>query len=121
MKSLTDLTDAEKREAEQIVADLYDRGYRWRDRTHGFARGARVRHRGHRWPAAYRDGSGVIVAIAERDPSSWSQSWGAPDIEMVVALDQPTLPEMSRLATLAHYHVDLVSVATEAKPLGGLL
>lgn len=103
-----DLTPEERVEAERILAGLHERGYTDRERFNELTPGSRVRHRGHRWPQAYTDGSGVVVAITERDPSSWSQSWGVPDIEMVVAFDEPTLPGMSRLTTLAQYHVEVV-------------
>jgi len=109
VKTLSDLTAAEQAEVKAIVADLQKRGYAPRERFNELAPGVRVRHRGHQWSSAYIEGTGVVVAITERDPSSWSQSWGAPDIEMVVAFDKPTLPEMSRLITLAQYHVQVVT------------
>ncbi len=109
MKTLADLTPAEEAEAAGIVAALQLRGYAPRERFNELAPGVRVRHHGHQWSSAYTEGTGVVVAITERDPSSWSQSWGAPDIEMVVAFDEPTLPEMSRLTTLAQYHVQVVT------------
>lgn len=109
MKTLADLTAEEKVEAEAIVTGLRSHGYRPRERFNELAPGVRVRHHGHQWPSAFREGTGVVVAITERKPSSWSQSWGAPDIEMVVAYDEPTLPEMSRLTTLAQYHVHVIT------------
>lgn len=107
-QALAALTPDERTEAEGILAKLRKHGYADRERFNEMAPGVRVRHSGHRWPEAYRDGTGVVVAITERSPSAWSQSWGAPDIEMVVAFDKPTLPGMSRLSTLAQYHVAVV-------------
>lgn len=103
------LTAEEKAEAECIMAGLYDRGYRLCDRFSELQAGARVRHVGHRWPEAGRVGTGVIVVVLERNPSSWSQSHRMPDVEMIVAYDKPTLPDMSRLVTLAQYHVSVVA------------
>jgi hypothetical protein len=102
------LTSEEQVEAERILAGLHERGYIDRDRHNDLAPGVRVRHRGHQWPAAYREGTGVVVAITEKPDSGWSQSWGKPDVEMVVAFDKPTLPGMSRLSTLAQYHVAVI-------------
>jgi len=112
MKTIADLTQAERSEAEAILDGLRKHGYTDRERFNELAPGVRVRHSGHRWPEAYCEGTGVVVAITERNPSSWSQSWDAPDIEMVVAFDEPTLPGISRLSTLAQYHVSAVQADT---------
>lgn len=109
MKTLADLSPDEWAEAKKILAQLELRGYAPRERFNELAPDVRVRHHGHRWPSAYSEGTGVVVAIAERDPSSWAQTYGTPDIEMVVAYDKPPVPEMSRLTTLAQYHVQAVT------------
>lgn len=109
MKTINDLTAEERAEADQMLAELRQRGYTDRDQFNELAPGVRVYHSGHRWPDALLNGSGVVVAITERDPSSWSQSWGAPDVEMVVAWDEPTFEGVSRLSTVAQYHVSAVS------------
>jgi len=107
--ALAALNADDRTDAEQMLANLASSGYAPRERFNDLAPGVRIRHDGHRWPEAYRDGTGVVVAVLERDPSSWSQSWGAPDIELVVAYDKPTLPEMSRIVGLAQYHVQAVT------------
>lgn len=116
MKTLDDLTTEEWKRAAAMVAELHKHGYADRKLVGELAAGARIRHRAHRWPEAYRDGTGVIVAVTERDPSPWSLSWGMRDIEMVVAFDKPTFVDWSRLSQLAQYHVDLVDTATATNP-----
>lgn len=103
-----ELTPEEQANAEEMLAELRKHGYRDRASFNELKPGVRVRHSGHRWPEAYTEGTGYVVAITERNPSSWSQSWGSPDIEMVVAFDKPPLPDMSRLSQLAQYHVAVV-------------
>lgn len=103
-----ELTPAERAEVETKMAALRERGYVDREAFNELKPGTRIRHRGHQWPDAYREGTGNVVAITEKPESAWSQSWGAPDVEMVVAYDEPTLPGMSRLVTLAQYHVSAV-------------
>lgn len=112
MKPLDDLTDDERAEADTMVADLRGRGYRRRKRFNELAPGVRVRHCGHQWPEAYADGTAVVVAITERDPSAWAREWRMPDIEMVVAYDRPILEGRSRLVMLAQYHVQVVNPAS---------
>ena len=91
-----------------ILAELHDAGYEDAEEHNELKPGARVRHVGHRWPTAYERGTGTVVAVTRKPDSSWSRSWGMPDVELVVAYDSPTLPGRSRLATLAQYHVQSV-------------
>lgn len=109
--TLGDLSVAELERTAEMVAGLRGRGYALRARFNELAAGVRVRHRGHQYGEAYRHGTGVIVMVMERRPSSWSQSWGMPDIEMVVAWDRPAFVDASRLSVVAQYHV--VRVAGE--------
>lgn len=99
------LEPEERAEYEQKLAELHERGYVDIENHKGLSVGVRVRHRGHQWPAAYRDGTGTVLAITEKPDSVWSRSWGAPDIEMVVLFDTATFG--SRLSMLAQYHVDV--------------
>lgn len=91
-----------RQRAEELLAGLRGRGYRDRERFNELEPGARVRHRGHQYPEAYRAGTGTIVAVTERDPSAWSESWGLPDVEIVVAWDDPSL---WRVSNVAQYHI----------------
>jgi hypothetical protein len=102
------LSEDEKAEAVRMLGELTDRGYAVVEEHNDLRPGVRIRHRGHQYPEAYLNGTGVVVAVTEKKPSGWSESWGAPDIEMVVAYDKPLLPDMSRLTGLAQYHVEVV-------------
>jgi hypothetical protein len=104
-----DLAPDEEPVFAELLAGLHDSGYR--DVVqHGELRpGARIRHVGHQWPAAYTDGTGVVLAIVEKPASSWSQTYGAPDIELIALWDEPQLG--TRLSQLAQYHVDVVGSA----------
>jgi hypothetical protein len=109
---MSDLTPAERAELESILAQLHQHGYTKRDRFNELTPGARVRHRGHQWPEAFQQGTGVIVAITEKSPSAWSTDWGMADVEMVVAWDKPTFEDSSRLSQVAQYHVSLIARST---------
>jgi hypothetical protein len=104
----TTLTPQEESEAAKMLADLHKRGYINVEQHGDLKPGTRIRHRGHRYPEAYRDGTGVVVAITEKPGSSWSLSWDAADIEMIVAWDRPPVSD-SRLSTVAQYHVEAVA------------
>jgi len=100
-----ELTPAERATADQMLAELRERGYQDRPYLGDLAPGARIRHRGHQWAAALEDGSGWIVALTEKPDSPWSASWGGPDIELIAAWDRPPFDDMSRLSQVANYHV----------------
>lgn len=88
-------------------AELAGAGYR--DAEHpSVAPGHRIRHRAEQWPEAWDLGTGVVLAVMERPDSAWSQSWGGPDIELIVLKDRPLFEGSSRLSQLANYHVAVV-------------
>lgn len=74
---------------EQHRSDLVANGYTdVPDGAHDRLRvGARVRHRGQRWPEALDHGTATAVAVMERASSSWSQRYGTRDIEVIVLRD----------------------------------
>jgi hypothetical protein len=89
---------------DEHVADLRERGYVDIEEFEGLRAGVRVRHRGEQYRAAYRDGTGNVLHVLQRDPSSWARSWGRPDVEIVVVRD-----DVERGAMLvADYHVVIV-------------
>lgn len=97
------LSPEESAEVNKLLTELHACGYR-DVAEHGKLRpGVRIRHTGHRWPGAYDNGSGVVVAITEKPNSSWSASWGAPDVELIAVWDKPSLG--GRVSQLAQYHV----------------
>jgi hypothetical protein len=106
------LTADEQAQADRMLTDLNRSGYRTVDQHGRIRPGARIRHRGHQWPEALRNGSGVVLAITEKRPSGWSDSWGMPDVELIAVWDKPSLD--SRLSQLAQYHVE--AVAETASP-----
>ncbi|WP_205326921.1 hypothetical protein [Glycomyces sp. YM15] len=81
--------------ADQAHANLVARGYTTVDHTGPLNVGTRIRHIGHQWPAALRNGTGVVHALAKGGPD---------DIELVVVWDKPG-PTGSYVADLADYHV----------------
>ncbi|WP_431728502.1 hypothetical protein [Verrucosispora sp. TAA-831] len=76
----------------------------------GLRPGARVYHSGHQWPGAALDGSGVVAAVFERPGSSWSRTYNAPDVEIIVLWDRPAFGSSSRLSTSASYRIYLAAV-----------
>jgi len=101
------LTEVEQTTAAEVLAALHERGYRDVEAHGALAPGVRIRHRGHQWPGAYTDGTGVVLHVTEKSPSAWSQSWHAADVEMVVLWDEPNLAD-TRLSGVAQYHVQVV-------------
>ena len=93
------LTIDEQAEAESLLADLRSRGYTEQTRHGDLAPGVRVRHVGQQYPAAYRDGTGNVLAVLQRHEQ---------DIEVLVAYDEPRLPGLSRLTVLANYHLEVI-------------
>jgi hypothetical protein len=100
------LTAAERVEVAELVAGLHERGYRDIDRHDALHVGARIRHAGHRWPEAYERGTGVVLALTERSPSSWSQTYRMADVELIAVWDEDRLG--GRVSSVAQYHVEAV-------------
>jgi len=96
-------------EYERMHAELAEHGYRDIPEHNGIKVGARVRHIGHRYPEAYREGTGTVLAVMHKDPSSWSASYGRPDIELLVAQDRPMSPGFP-ISGVADYHVEVIEV-----------
>lgn len=103
------MTPEERTEYEEMLLKLHAAGYRDVEEHGQLKVGARVRHSGHRWPEAYTQGTGVVLALTEKNPSAWSQSWGRPDIELIALWDRVYL--FSRLSGLAQYHVEVIDPA----------
>lgn len=101
-----DMTADETAEAQAMLAQLRANGYRDIGNHGPLSPGARIRHRAEQYPEAYRDGTGVVLHLTEKPESSWSQSYGAPDIELTMLRDKAQFG--SRLSQLAHYHVETV-------------
>ncbi|MFI5891959.1 hypothetical protein ACIA5D_17800 [Actinoplanes sp. NPDC051513] len=110
-QAFAELSLQERVDVESMLGGLHARGYVDRKRFNEYTLSVRIRHRGQQYPQAYTKGTGVIVAITERPDSSWSQSHGGPDIEMVIAYDEPRFGGTSRISVLADYHVEVVEVA----------
>jgi len=104
--SLIDLSPEETAKADAMLAELHGCGYIDVDRHNKLAPGVRIRHVGHQWPGAMLEGSGVVLAIAEKPDSSWSRSWGMPDVELIAVWDRASFG--SRVSQVAQYHVEAV-------------
>ena len=109
---MADLTPDETEELGALLASLHAYGYVDIAERGQLRPGGRIRHSGHRWPEAYTEGTGVVLALTEKPDSGWSQTYGMPDIEMVVLWDKPwPFDTSSRLSQLAQYHVGVVTGA----------
>ncbi|WP_159600005.1 hypothetical protein [Agromyces humi] len=89
----TDQVTATPDDTDAILAkhrkELTDRGYVDIDEHRGLKVGARVHHIGEKWWEAGENGTATVVAILEKNPSSWS--WGGrPDIELIAQRDDPS-------------------------------
>jgi hypothetical protein len=103
------LTPEVAAKAAEMLAALNARGYQDID-AHGDLRpGTRIRHVGDRWSGAYDNGTGVVLAITVKANSSWSATWGAPDVELIALWDRPDT--RGWLSGLAQYHVDVIGGA----------
>lgn len=100
------MTPEEQEIVEEMRASLIASGYIEIEQHKRLKPGVRIRHRGHQWPEAYENGSGVVVTLMEKPDSRWSQSWGMPDVELIALMDNATFG--SRLSQLAQYHVEVV-------------
>lgn len=103
---LADLAPDVLAEAASLLDELLSRGYVEKEFHNELRPGARVRHRGHQYPEAYQRGTGVVLHVTQKSPSSWEQSWRMPDVELVVLWDREQL--WGRMSLLAQYHVHLV-------------
>ena len=79
---------------ESVRRDLESRGFREipeHPRYPDLRPGARVHNRGEQFDAALFDGTSVVVTLMRRGtderPDSWEQSWGRPNIEVIVERD----------------------------------
>lgn len=104
---MTEMTPEEQQLAEEMLAGLHERGYVDVAEHKKLRPGSRVRHSGQRWHEALTEGTANVVAITEKPGSSWSRTYGMPDIEMVVLFDKPGITD-SRLSQLAQYHVAVI-------------
>ncbi|WP_204162081.1 DUF4031 domain-containing protein [Rathayibacter sp. VKM Ac-2803] len=96
----------------QHLAELHVCGYRDIE-THGdLAVGVVVRLGNHQYTDAYRYGSGTIVALVRHEGSRWEQSYGKPDVELIVVADHDRYDGDSRIMRVANYHVVTGDFAT---------
>lgn len=103
------LTEEEVTELAAKVADLHAAGYRDIAEHKQLKVGARIRHRGHQWSQAFREGTGFVAAVTEKPDSAWSRSYRMPDVELIAVWDKAMFG--SRLSQVAQYHVDVIEVA----------
>lgn len=103
------LTKAEETKLAAMLAELHARGYQDITEHKQLRVGGRIRHRGQQYPEAYDKGTGFVVALTEKPDSAWSRSWGMPDVELIMLRDKALLDGYSRLASVAHYHVEVVT------------
>lgn len=96
-------------------AQLEARGYVEVPEYGGIRPGVRIRHRGHQWAEAYRDGTATVVAVYERPDSSWSRTWRMADVEVVHQADD--VPVGWCPATWAQYHLEVVVPWVPARDL----
>lgn len=101
-----EMTAEEQTKLAAMVAELHDHGYPDVEEHRGLRVGTRIRHVGHQWTEAYQAGTGVVVALTQKRNSSWSQSWGRPDVELIALWDREQVE--GRLSQLAQYHVEVI-------------
>jgi len=80
------------------IAALTKLGYHRIAETDGITAGSRVRHLAEQYPTAHTTGTATVIGVYERTPSSWTQSHGVRDVEIVVTRDD------GREARWADYH-----------------
>jgi hypothetical protein len=90
----------------RMTADLTGRGYREIAEYEGIKAGARVHHVGERFVEAYRDGTAVVLAVFEKDPSSWAVKYRERDIEILARRDKPHT-DSRPVSQWANYHTRL--------------
>lgn len=105
--------------AEELISGLIGRGFDLVDHApplEGLREGARVRNTSEQYDRARAEGTATVVAVLRRGtderPDSWEQSWGRPNIEVVVArdADQPRVVH-GRFTAWADYSTVLVAGA----------
>jgi hypothetical protein len=79
---------------------LEDHNYKPIVQCNGIRVGSRVRNAGQQWATAAELGTAVVTAVMEKTPSSWSQTYGARDIEVVVLRDDGTEGQWSSYGTV---------------------
>ena len=89
----------------ELRAELERSGYVVKDHHNELRPGARVRGRGEQYPEAFDRGTGTVLLVMEKAGSSWSRTYGQPDVEVLVLKDRPLLPGMPRISQLANYHL----------------
>ncbi|PZG16476.1 hypothetical protein C1I95_17360 [Micromonospora craterilacus] len=112
--ALATLTPEEAAKLDTMQASLRECRYVDIPDHRGLRPGARVYHSGHQWPGAAYDGTGVVLAVTERPDSPWSQTYRAPDVELIVLWDRPVLGSSSRLSQSASYRIHLAAVQQAA-------
>lgn len=93
---------------DELRADLLARGYVEISEFNGLKPGARVRNAGEQYPEAYRDGTANVLAVFQRDPSSWAVTYRRPDIEVIVRRDKSLFEDWSPDHRWADYGTQLV-------------
>ncbi len=90
---------------EALQAEMESRGYveiHEHDVTR-FRTGQRVRNHGHQWSEAIDRGTATVLAVMFKEKSAWTQSWGSPDVELIVQRDDGTIGQWANYSTdLAH-------------------
>lgn len=75
----------------------------------GIKPGARVRNRGEQYDKAIWHGTAIVVAVLRRGtdekPDSWEQSWGRPNVEVIVERDREQFG--SKFTSWADYGTEL--------------
>ncbi|WIB65895.1 hypothetical protein [Curtobacterium sp. MCBD17_040] len=77
-----------ERLARPAAEQLTDRGYQPIDEVNGITVGARVHNSGEQFWSAHAEGTATVTGIFEKVGSSWSQTYRARDIEVVVQHDE---------------------------------
>lgn len=101
------MTDTDTDQLESLRSRLEAEGYEGVAEHHALKAGARIRHSSHRYPEAYLHGSGTVLAVFSKNPSSWASIYGQPDVEVIVLLDRPGIGG-TRLMQCASYHAHTV-------------
>lgn len=83
------LPEATLAEFERRHDKLLERGYVDVAQHGGLRPGARVRNRGQQYTKARWDGTATLLAVMLKDPSPWAKKYGQPDVEVLVANDNP--------------------------------
>lgn len=90
---------------ELLHAALLKERYRDVEEFRGLKVGARVHHVGERYAEAVLDGTATVLAVMHKKPSSWEQSYGRPDVELLVRLDDRLVKKgMPEIGQWADYH-----------------